>query len=151
MLTTLPIDTITLAALQHEWAALPALPEALLEPLQQRFDKICQALTSSPEQTKSLRVYLEQNLERKKIWCVCMEIVAGIESPPAFAAMRMEYQVARLSASLARGTVQSEALYDPQALREQWCLTGALPAEEETELDTRFLRAAQAWWKREAL
>ncbi len=151
LLTTLPIDTITLAALQHEWAALPALPEALLEPLQQRFDKICQALTSSPEQTKSLRVYLEQNLERKKIWCVCMEIVAGIESPPAFAAMRMEYQVARLSASLARGTVQSEALYDPQALREQWCLTGALPAEEETELDTRFLRAAQAWWKREAL
>lgn len=150
LLMTLPVDTAALVALQQEWRALPELPEALSEPLQQRFNKVCQALTNSPEQMQSLRAYLEQNLERKKIWCVCMEIVAGIESPPAFAPMRMEYQVARLSASLAGGAVKPEALYDPRALREQWCLSGALPTEEAAELDTRFLRAAQAWWQCEA-
>jgi exonuclease SbcC len=34
-------------------------------------------------------------------------------------------------------------------LREQWCLIGALPAEDEAALDTRFLRALYVWWQRE--
>jgi len=149
LLTTPPVDTVALDALQQEWTALPELPKALMESLQQRFDTVCQALTDSPESAQNLCTYLEQNLERKKIWCVCMEIVAGMESPPAFAPMRMEYQVARLSASLAGGVAKPEALYDPHALREQWFLNGALPAEEEAELDARFLSAVRTWWQRE--
>ena len=128
---------------------MPELPESLKESLQHRFDRVCQALTAPPEQVKQLRTELEHNLERKKIWCVCMEIVAGMESPPAFAQMRMEYQVARLSASLAGDVTKPEALYDSKALREQWCLTGALPTEEEAELDARFLNALQTEWRRE--
>ena len=149
LLTTQPIDAAVLEAVRQEWAPLPELPESLKESLQHRFDRACQALTGSPEQVEQLCTELEHNLERKKIWCVCMEIVAGMESPPTFAQMRMEYQVARLSASLAGDITKPEALYDPKALREQWCLTGALPAEEEAELDARFLNALQTEWRRE--
>ena len=78
-----------------------------------------------------------------------MEIVAGMESPPEFATLRMEYQVARLSASLAGAAVKADAIYDPRRLQEQWCLTGALPAEAEAKLDVRFLRALDAWRRRE--
>ncbi len=130
-----PVSADVLAPFQQQWAELPVLPEALLEALQRRF--------------RELQATLEQNLERKKVWCVCMEIIAGMESPPAFAQLRMEYQVARLSASLAGAATKTEALYDPQRLQEQWRQTGALPADQEVELDARFMNAVRAWQQRE--
>jgi hypothetical protein len=144
-----PADDAALALARQAWAGLPALPAGLLEPMQQRFDVVCQALAGAPGQAQDLRARLERNLERKRIWCVCLEIVAGIESPPAQTQLRMEYQVARLSASLAGATAKADAIYDPRQLQEQWCLTGALPAAAAAELDARFLRALQAWWQRE--
>jgi len=149
LLTLQSVDAAVLETLQQEWATLPELPDALKEPMQRRFSRVCQALTGPPEQADCLRAELQGNLERKKIWCVCMEIVAGMESPPAFAQMRMEYQVARLSASLAGDVAKPEALYDPKALGEQWRLIGALPPDEEAELDARFLNALQTWRQRE--
>lgn len=141
----------TLAEVRERWATLPALPAALLEPMQQRFVTVAQVLseTDPARSAAELRAALEANLERKRIWCVCMEIVAGVESPPESAALRMEYQVARLSASLAGAVAKADAIYDPRHLQEQWCLTGALPADREAELDTRFLRALEAWRRRE--
>ena len=142
------VDATLLAELQQEWAALPALSTALLTPLQQRFTAAEQAL-SDPNIGCALHGTLSGNLARKRVWCVCMEIVAGVDSPPEYAALRMEYQVARLSASLAGARVQGDALYDARQLQEQWFRCGALPAAEATALDSRFLRAAQAWWQRE--
>ncbi|MDG4594926.1 MAG: DUF349 domain-containing protein [Candidatus Contendobacter sp.] len=135
---------------RETWETLPEPPAALLEPMRQRFTAVVQALSDAdPAPASAVRAGLEHNLERKRIWCVCMEIVAGVESPPEFAALRMEYQVARLSASLAGAAVKSDAIYDPRRLQEQWCLTGALPAEAEAALDARFLRALDAWRRRE--
>ena len=135
---------------QEVWETSPELPTALLEPIRQRFTTVVRALSDTDLPAASaLRASLEQNLERKRIWCVCMEIVAGLESPPEFAALRMEYQVARLSASLAGGATKADAIYDPRRLQEQWCLTGALPAKAEAELDARFLRAFDTWRRRE--
>ncbi|MDS4022717.1 MAG: DUF349 domain-containing protein, partial [Candidatus Competibacter sp.] len=144
-----PMDDTAIASTQREWTSLPTLPAALLESMQQRFNVVCQALTGTPEQAQDLRANLERNLERKRIWCVCMEIVAGVESPPEQTQLRMEYQVARLSASLAGATAKADAIYDPRQLQERWCLTGALPLEAAAELDARFLRAVQTWWQRE--
>ena len=125
------------------------MPGPLLEPIQRRFATVCQAL-HDPEQARTLRETLEQNLPRKQTWCVCMEIVAGMESPPDQAQLRMTYQVARLSASLAGGAaVKSDALYDAQQLQEQWFLNGALPETAAVALDERFLRALQTWRQRE--
>lgn len=144
-----PMDDTAIASAQREWTSLPTLPAALLESMQQRLNVVCQALTGTPEQAQDLRANLERNLERKRIWCVCMEIVAGVESPPEQTQLRMEYQVARLSASLAGATAKADAIYDPRQLQERWCLTGALPLEAAAELDARFLRAVQTWWQRE--
>ncbi len=149
LLAAAPVDAGTLDQARETWRTLPGLPSALLEPIQQRFDTVVQSLTGLPEQSLELLANLERNLERKRIWCVCMEIVAGVESPPEFAQLRMEYQVARLSASLAGAAAKIDSLYDPRLLQEQWCLTGALPAEAAAELDIRFLHALRTWWQRE--
>lgn len=150
LLATAPVDAGLLDQARQTWETLPALPAALLEPIQQRFDVVVRCLTDTPEQAQSLWAKLEQNLDRKRIWCICMEIAASVESPPECAKKRMEYQVARLSASLAGNNASKiDALYDPRLLQEQWCLVGSLPAEAETQLDARFLRALRTWWQRE--
>ncbi|MCC9002122.1 MAG: DUF349 domain-containing protein, partial [Candidatus Competibacter sp.] len=149
LLATAPIDPERLEQARETWNTLPTLPAELLEPIQQRFDAVIQSLTTAPAQAGNLAACLEQNLNRKQIWCVCMEIAAGVESPPAYAQLRMEHQVARLSASLAGSADKTDALYDPRLLQEQWCWTGALPTEAEAELDARFLGALRAWWQRE--
>ena len=142
-------DDTLLPLARQEWVTLPDPPTTLAAALQQRFDAVCRALEGTPEQMQAARARLAHNLERKQPWCVCMEIVAGVDSPPEFASLRMEYQVARLSASLAGGAAKTETIYDPRQLQEQWWLTGALPAEAAAELDTRFLHAARVWWQRE--
>jgi exonuclease SbcC len=149
LLATAPVDADTLDQARGIWDTLPILPTTLLEPIQQRFNAIVRSLTDASEHARNLRTSLEQNLDRKRIWCICMEIAAGVDSPPECTQQRMEYQVARLSASLAGAASKVDTLYDPRLLREQWCLTGALPTEVEEELDARFLHALQTWWQRE--
>jgi hypothetical protein len=143
-----PTDDAGFATIQQAWANLPTAPGPLLEPIQRRFATVCQALHDS-DQAFRLRETLERNLERKHVWCVCMEIVAGLESPPDQAQLRMEYQVARLSASLAGAAAKTDSLYDAPQLQEQWLLTGALPIEAAAALDQRFFRALRVWRQRE--
>lgn len=144
-----PADAATvLAEVREIWSMLPPLLPSLQESLQKRYDVIVHALTDTPNAVGDLRARLERNLEQKQLWCVSMEIIAGVESPPECAQLRMQHQVARLSASLA-SDAKAKMLHDPQRLQEQWCLTGALPAEAEAALDDRFLVALYAWWRRE--
>lgn len=148
--TTTDDVAATLAKAQEIWPTLPALPAAARDPMQQRFETIVQTLTHADTHAiQALQTQLERNLEQKRIGCVCMEIAAGIESPPEWAQLRMEHQVARLSASLTGTHTKANSLDDPRSLRERWCLTGALPAEAETDIDARFLRALYAWWRQE--
>lgn len=149
LLALAPVDTGLLAQDRQTWETLPPLPTTLSTAMQGRFNAALAALTEAPEQAPALIAQLEQNLERKQIGCIQMEIVAGIESPPEFAQQRMEYQVARLSASLAGSASKADHLHDPRLLQEEWCLIGALPADVEAELDTRFLRALDAWRQQE--
>ena len=149
LLPEAPLHDEALLPFAQEWNSLPPLAAHLLEPLLERFNNTCQALIGPIEQAQTLQTALEQNLARKKIWCVCMEIVAGVESPPEFAQLRMEYQVARLSASLAGAATQNEASYDAQQLQGHWRSSGALPAAAELALDERFMVALRAWWQRD--
>ncbi len=144
-----PSDTtVVLAEAREIWPTLPPLSPHLQETLQRRYDAIVHALTDAPDTARDLRACLETNLEQKQIGCVAMEIVAGVESPLEYAQLRMEHQVARLSASLT-SDARTDSLHDPRRLQEEWCLTGALPAEAEADLDHRFLVALHAWWRRE--
>jgi hypothetical protein len=144
-----PADDARFATIQQAWTHLPTAPGPLLEPIQRRFATVCQALHDL-DQALTLRERLERNLERKYVWCVCMEIIAGLESPSDQAQLRMEYQVARLSASLAGAATKTDSLHDAQQLQEQWLLTGALPIAAVMALDERFFRALQTWRQREA-
>ncbi len=138
-----------LAEVRDLWPTLPPLSPSLEESLQRRRDTTVRALTDAPDAARNLRTQLERNLEEKRIGCVVMEIVAGVESPPECAQLRIEQQVARLSASLAGDSRTDAPQDDPNRLQEQWCLTGALPAEAEAALDARFLTALHAWQRRE--
>ena len=144
-----PADAVpVLAEVGEIWPTLPPPSPSLEESLQRRYDAVVRALTDAPDAVEDLRAQLERNLEQKQLWCVSMEILAGVESPPEYAQLRMQHQVARLSASLA-SDARTGRIHDPQWLREQWCLTGALPADAEAALDDRFLVALNAWWQRE--
>lgn len=141
------------------WEQLPPITAPLLEPLLERFGAAVQALTASepvnPDgapaeaRTQLIRI-LESQLERKQTWCVHLEILMGVESPPEAAGLRMQHQVARLSASLTGGSRSNTAPDDLQRLQERWCLTGALPAPAEAALDARFVRALEVGWQTSA-
>lgn len=149
LLALAPVDAAMLVQDRASWNALPPLSDPLAGPLQQRFEAAVRALTDAPDQARLLIASLEKNLARKQIWCISMEIAAGVESPPECAQQRMQYQVARLSASLAGTLTKGDAFDDPRVLQEQWCWLGALPAEPESVLDARFLHALQVWWQQQ--
>ena len=128
------------------WEQLPPLPAALVEPLQRRFDTVCEALAGGGESCQSLLQTLTANLPRKQILCLRLEIAAGVESPPECAQARMEYQVARLSESLSgRETHKAgSAAEEGRKLQEEWCLLGAAPAARNEWLERRFEQALAA-------
>ena len=131
--------------LRQTWDTLPPLPEALKQPIRQRFEAACLALTEGGEVRQTLQQNLKENLERKKNLCLGMEIIAGIDSPPEFAQARMEYQVARLTQSLnARDIPQGVQHSKDSEIEREWYLTGALPADLDADLEARFERALKA-------
>ena len=142
-----PADSeVRLAEARRLWDALPALQDSLAEPMQQRFEAVCQALTAGGEACQSLLRTLEANLQKKQVLCLRMEIAAGLESPPEFAQARMEYQVARLSESLSgRETAKIDDIQEEvRKLQGEWRSLGALPSAQDELLEQRFERAAAA-------
>jgi exonuclease SbcC len=145
--TAVPAEVETrLAEARQAWEQLPALQTTLAEPMQRRFETVCQALTTGDEARQALWRALEANLHKKQILCLRLEIAAGVESPLEFAQARMEYQVARLSESLSnRETAKSEDVREEvRKIQEAWCLLGVLPAAQQELLEQRFERALTA-------
>ena len=131
------------ATLQTEWQQLPVLDEQLLTPIQQRFEAVCQALTAGSEQINQLAEQLRANYSQRRELCLQLEIASGTETPAAYAQERMEYQVARLSQSMAeRNTGQSESenqnWHTLIVQLQPWFASGSLPIEQEEELQVRF-------------
>ena len=94
-------DDILLPSARQEWATLPDPPTTLAAALQQLRRRLSGTGRYSPEQIQAARAPGAQPGAQANLGNVCMEIVAGVDSPPEFASLRMEYQVARLSAPLA--------------------------------------------------
>ncbi|MDP5058667.1 MAG: DUF349 domain-containing protein [Pseudomonadales bacterium] len=84
---------------------------------------------------------LANNLEQAEMLCVRLEILAGLESPPAAQQRRMQYQVARLNRELSQGIKETRT--PDEQLREiqiDWYCLGGLP-EDAAELYRRFSQA----------
>jgi hypothetical protein len=132
---------------QQEWQALPALKPAPAAAIQRRFDAVCAALAEGGATREALLRELEGHLDRKQTLCLHLEVLAGVESPPEWAQARMEYQVARLSESLAGREPARTPENNRQAARrseEEWFTLGVLPPEQDALLEARFGRAVAA-------
>lgn len=84
-----------------------ALPKWLLEPLQRRWEAAKVGDPKAPEPEASRRI------------CVRLEILAGIDSPPADEGLRLELQVKRLSEGMGSGE-QPLPRQEAQRLVAQW-------------------------------
>jgi len=133
---------------RQAWEVLPEVPAAAAESIQQRFERVCQALSEDTAARQALIQELTDNLEQKQMLCIRMEVVASVESPPEFAKARMEYQVQRLSRSFTQRDVADLATAKRQEaleIEQQWYSTGLLPAAQNAALEQRFLRALEAF------
>ncbi len=124
------------------WLALPALESEMEKPLRERFDRACQALSGDEALKQSLLDQIGSNLDRAQEICLEAEVLAGIDSPPEFAAARLEMQVARLSRALQQraGDLagRSDRLGD---LFRDWYRLGPLSASDRRRIAERLQRA----------
>lgn len=139
-----PDGAVLVEQARQEWASLSGLRKSLEEPVRRRFDAACQAVIEGGQARQSLLQTLEANLESKKVLCLRLEILAGAETPPEFVQEKMEYQIARLSESLAESSSTHsppQAMEEARAIEREWYLTGTIPSEMNESLELRFQRA----------
>lgn len=122
--------------LDQERAALPAGDEAALEDC---LRALRQAAGDASART-GLRERLAENLARREMLCLHLEILAQIESPAELQSRRMELQVERLRDRMGEG--DSDPGADAGALLQEWYL--ASPAAASPELDARLTRVKAA-------
>lgn len=133
-----------LAALETRWASLAPLDAKGEEQIiAARFDQACRAARGEDEALTSRARTESENRQARETLCLRMEILAGVESPPEYAAARMNFQVQRLSSALGgRGAAPGRDTLE--GLLREWCLNGAAPAADAATLESRFSTAAAA-------
>ena len=118
--------------LQTEWQALPVLTAAWERALQARFDKAIAALNTTDRQHAAL---LQQNRSALEQAVLRLEIIMGIDSPPALSRERLQLQVDVLQSSLKAGQ-------KPLSQQEQLLNIVGLPALVDQQLGIRIERLA---------
>ena len=137
------LNAYQLAAQSHSQDA-PALKETVVGHIDEcvrwpegGLAKIKRKLEGAPEGT--LDRSLEDNEKALHLLCIRAEIQAGIESPSADKAKRMEYQVNLLKKGLGQATAAS-----PQSLALEWVDVGPVPGKI---YDVLFQRFNAVWQK----
>jgi hypothetical protein len=131
-----------LAEVQTRWQELPPLADTEVEKMiTQRFERVISALQQNQP------VEMDQSeLKTRETWCIRMEILAGIDSPPEAQEARMAYQVARLSEAMTGGNIVStDKFADVRELEKNWYLTRFLTMQT-TNLENRFSKAIEAFY-----
>jgi uncharacterized protein YukE len=130
---------------EGQWAALGGGGAGCQEALEQRFRVASDALKGDAAAQGRLREAAADNLLTRRRLCLEMEILAGAESPPQFAAERMRLQVSRLSEALQQHGEDPEARWRRLIeLQRTWALTAPVPLEEADALERRFARVLAA-------
>lgn len=132
------------AGLRARWDDLPPLRPAQEAAVRSRFDSACQALGTDEAGRLAHLETLEADLETRKLLCLRLEILAGVDSPRDYQQARLEYQVARLSESLTARNTAQDARAEARQIETQWYATGGLPGELNAALEARFGRALEA-------
>jgi hypothetical protein len=117
--------------------------------IRQRLDVTLEALAEGGATRQALLDKLSENIEKKKLLCLRMDILSGVKTPPEFAQTRMEYQISRLSESLTTRSPHSPQAGAPEEARQivqDWYLHGALPTALTDALEEWFNRALAAFY-----
>lgn len=129
--------------IQNRWQELAALQNSDFEhAIQQRFQQACDALSNAKDIVDDAKL-----LKEKQTYCIRMEILAGIESPPEAAQARLAYQVDRLSAAMSGSgnKTNMNPQQEAQEIEQAWYLSAAMSREQTEILEQRFQRACQAF------
>ncbi len=120
------------------------LDEAAAQALSGRFRAALEAARSGPARDAWLQS-LEGGRKTREQLCLHLEILAGVDSPPACREDRLAFQVERLADRLGQG---AEAAPQDQALdlERRWYLAGAAPSKAVTALEERFRNALGRLW-----
>jgi len=128
---------LDLESAKIKWEALPKLENPEWE----------EAITERFEHTTDFQER-EEALKAKKTFCIRMEILAGIDSPPAEMEARMAYQVARLTEAMTGGEKPGfkDKMTEVQEIEKSWYLSQAVASEYVGGLEQRFKRALEAFY-----
>ena len=129
-----------LEELDKQWNETLSLEDTATEKIiQQRYQKLREALLASDEQRDRLLKELQSNLDHRKQLCLRMEILCGAESPAEEQQARMEFQANRLAEAIGHGV--DDPVGKMTDLKREWYLSGSAPASEEEALQKRFEQA----------
>ena len=126
--------------LDNQWNGTPSLKDAATEhSIQQRYQKLRNALMSGNEQRERLLNELRANMDHRKELCLRMEILCGAESPAEEQQARMEFQANRLAEAIGHGV--DDPVGKMTDLEREWYLSAGAPGNQEKSLQARFEKA----------
>ncbi len=130
-----------LAATRQAWETLEGLTDkALQKAMEQRFQAACAYASGESALPMAEDVFMQ-----RRLLCVRMELLAGMDSPDSDKDLRLNYQVERLSKAMGGGAASvaahDEADEATEIFRAFYLLA---PITEDAGLEARFVKAWQA-------
>ena len=122
----------TLTSIETQWTGDHNLPPSSESRIDARFES-AKALLNTSDAIES-----EKTDEAKRLLCIRLEILAGIESPQSDEKLRMSYQVNRLSKGIGQGNSVNEN--EVNDIRIDWCCTESTE-NSGTSLKERYKKA----------
>lgn len=112
--------------------------------IQDRYSAACDMLEDGSADDAKFVDQTNQNLEAKKNICLQLEVLADLDSPPAFAKERMQYNVMRLNEVMTKRAERSNPEDEIKNLLIEYWLTGPVPEEHLESINERFQRIRSA-------
>ncbi len=112
--------------------------------IQNRYSAACDMLGGDSADDTKFVVQTNENLEAKKSICLQLEVLADLDSPPAFAKERMQYNVMRLNEVMTKRVERSDPEDEIKKLLVEFWLTGPVPEEHFESINERFQRVHSA-------
>lgn len=131
---------------QDAWATDVALPKALQQRLEARFNAAREALNKKTAgEPGAIDAGFNKDLERVQQLCLRAEIVADIESPADVRDQRMRYQLSMLGAAMTGGIDTNKPAKELAAeLLGEWCSLGPIEPDAFDGLEARLKKALDA-------
>ena len=125
------------------WQGMAGLSDARYSQLlSERFDRALGHLRAGTEPA-GLYEEAQENLDRRRELCLRLEILAGIDSPPAFAEARLAQQVQLLAGAMS-GQTDEERQRMLRQLLEAYAAAGPVPLGEAAALQRRVQKVLAA-------